>query len=252
MRESIKSTLAFVIIVSMVATAVSWFMTGAVIDGRTWAWRICSPGSGVLAFLVFLKIHFRKDEVPDFLTRQCGNFFERDGFCFAIVPVVDAGRCFLNIYFQNRYANRSAATVMVAPSRGFIFAAKLQRVVLEIDCAPAAFGVARCRWPVPAKYQGKKQSLDVAAKVRYPDGRGRLLRGRDGIYVGRVTNTLGIEKPAHIELRLPSEVENDQDDGAPEETQIETLWELRALEKGTSLIFDNSGPSEDRKASAKP
>ncbi|MBN2475470.1 MAG: hypothetical protein JXB62_12740 [Pirellulales bacterium] len=230
MQESIRSTLALVIIVSIVATAVSWFAMGADIDGQTWAWRVGSPACGILALLVFLKIHLREDAVPDFLARRCKNFFERDGFCFTVVPAVRAECCFLDVFFQNRYANRSEATVMVAPSRGFILAAKLRRVVVEIHCAPAAFGVARCRWPIPSKYQGKKQSLDVAATVRYPEGRGRLLRSRCGIYVGRVTNTLGIEKPAHVKLRLPLCGENDEDGDGQEDIQIETLWELEQHE----------------------
>jgi len=48
--------------------------------------------------------------------------------------------------------------------------------------------------------------------------------------VGRATNTLGIEKPAHIKVRLSLGVENDDEGEAREDTQIETLWQLEQLD----------------------
>ena len=50
-----------------------------------------------------------KDKVPDLLRQTCGTYFERDGFCFAIVPAASEGQGRLDVYFQNRYASLAAA-----------------------------------------------------------------------------------------------------------------------------------------------
>jgi len=39
-------------------------------------------------------------------------------------------------------------------------------------------------WAVARKFQGKTQSVDVAADVTYPEGRGKMIRYRGGVQVG--------------------------------------------------------------------
>jgi hypothetical protein len=64
--------------------------------------------------------------------------------------------------------------------------ANVVQVAVGISCDAAAFGKASIWWPVPEEAQGKEVSIDVAASVKYPTGRGRLLRFRDGLRVGAV------------------------------------------------------------------
>ena len=61
--------------------------------------------------------------------------------------------------------------------------APIEAITYLVECEPAAFGVARISLPIPRQLQGKQQSFDVGASVRYLAGKGKQLRFRDGIII---------------------------------------------------------------------
>ena len=197
----------------------------------------------VLAVGIFLKIHFRADEVPDYLGPRIGRYFNRDGFCFGILPTVADGICVFGVYFQNQHENRCVGRVALRPARGFFLGrAKMDSIIVEIDCEPAAFGVARIAVPLPTTLQGHRQSIEVGASVEYPKGKGRRLRFGDGITLransnfgnafavgltvaGVLTGQIVYTSPATMTIDLPNGVLEDVTD-CVRPTPVDTLWKL--------------------------
>jgi hypothetical protein len=198
-----------------------------------------------LAVGLFLKIHFRADEVPDYLGPRVGTYFNRDGFCVGILPAVADGVCVFEVYFQNQYENRSVGRFAVRPARRFFLGrAKMESIIVEVDCEPAAFGVARVAVPLPAMLQGRRQSFEVGASVEYPEGKGRRLRFGNGITLranssfgnafgvgltvaGALTGQIVYTSPATVTIDLPKGVAEDVTDRV-RPTPVDTLWKLGA------------------------
>jgi hypothetical protein len=207
-------------------------------DNAPTAARVITPGITVAAFAALLWSVLRRDRLPDLLRIASRDVFECDGLSFAVV-VVDLGRvCELRVYYQNRYENPCRARLVIRPARGFLLARpELETITLTIECPGAVFGVARMPYGVPNEIQGKKQSLDLAGEVEYPDGRGRMLRFLGGVRVGRpqleawkvaatVAGALGGQivmwKPARLKVAMPAGVLEAVSDDAP--IVYETLW----------------------------
>jgi hypothetical protein len=234
MTERRKILVALVIIFFPIGALFAWVGN---VDGisRAWVWlmRTVFPLGTALALLYLLRAFFRRDKAPDLLRALHARYFERNGFCFAVLPGEREGRFFLDLYFQNRFARRCLALVVIKPSEKFLLTREpIPPISVKIECEGGAFGVCRVPWSVPESLQGKLQSLDVAARAKYPDRRGKLLRFRDGItvgppvtvsrwrYVGLITGLL--RSPARAEIRLP--VGTALSDADPLDTQVETLW----------------------------
>ncbi len=210
------------------------------VSSLTWWLRIGCPILGIICLAPLIWAQTRKDKVPDFLSRVTPRYFERDGFCFAIVPQVVNANCSMNIYFQNRYDQPCAAQLLIRASSG-LFSGKpdLSDIALGLTCGPAEFGCSTIPWAIPENLQGKKASLSLYAGVKYPSGRGNLLRFKDGIRVGDIgTNfwreglqiagaiggALVISRPARIKFTLPSGVSALKQDTVSAETK--TIWKL--------------------------
>jgi hypothetical protein len=245
MREPIKVFAVVVFAIAGVATAVVWS------DDRptstTHLLRYACPAIAVLAVGFVLRIHFRADDAPDYLRQLFGTYFNRDGFCFGVLPAARNGVCYFDVYFQNQYANPSVACVALRPARGFFGTrANVDSIAIELTCEPAAFGVARVAVPIPQHLQGQRQGFEVGASVSYPSGKGRRLRFADGLTLRAnsnfqngmasalavsvfVTGTVVLVRPATLTLALPANVA----DGAADfpSTKIHTLWKL-----GESLL----------------
>lgn len=233
MGESGKAVLALLMIVGMIGTVMAW-MT----DGAPWPALAGFPALAVGSLGVLLWSLMRKDKYPDLLRQRCGGYFERDGFCFAIVPAAEEGQARLDVYFQNRFENPCQAQVVIRPSQQFFLNRRpIEMLTVEILCEGAAFGVASVPWAVPAKYQGKKQSFDIGAGVEYPAGRGAMGRYRDGLRVGKagsrpwsgvltlsgaVAGIVVLHQPAKIRVQLPRGVAEDVPEDAT--IRVETLW----------------------------
>ena len=241
MSESIKAVCCVMLIAAFIAGVIVWMDDQP--NRVTWCLRIGCPIAAILAIGLILKLHFRADAAPDYLRRQAGdNFFNRGGFCFAFRAVAADGICYLEAYFQNQRDQPCLGRIALRPARGFLLGrAKIETIRFEIDCQPAAFGVARIPVPLTAKLQGKRQSFEVGASVDYPQGKGRRLRFRDGIFLrtnsnfgnafgtaltvgGAMTGQIVLSKPATAKIDLPSGVAEDVPEGL--EPEIKTFWRL--------------------------
>lgn len=239
MGESIKAICALVLIVASIAAAVAWITDPSAI---TWCFRIGGPILALGAIGMILKLHLRADLADDYLRQQTGNYFNRAGFCFAFVATSEAGVCHLNAYFQNQHDQPCLGRIAMRPARGFLMGrAKIETITFEVDCGPAAYGVASIAIPLPKKLQGKRQSFEVGASVDYPQGKGNRLRFRDGIFLrgnskfgdkfgtaltlaGAATGQIVLSKPATATVAFPADVAEDIPDDL--EAQVRTLWKL--------------------------
>jgi hypothetical protein len=241
MNESIKATLGLVVAACALAGIIAW-MPGPtnVVSSVTWWFRIGCPILGIVCLVPLVWAQTRKDKVPDYLARIAPRYFERDGFCFAIVPQVVKGNCTMQVYFQNRYDQPCSAQILIRASSG-LFSGRpdLSDVALGISCGPAEFGCSAIPWAIPESLQGKATSLSLYAGVKYPNGRGTLLRFKDGMRVGaigtdvwreglQIAGALGgaavISRPARIKFTLPSGVSASKQESISAETK--TIWKL--------------------------
>lgn len=132
-----------------------------------------------------------KDEAPEFLEPMVGSFFERDGFCFAPVISEEEGQAKCTLFYQNRYLNRSEATVALHPK------AKMPSLMFRVSCGPAEYGAVTLPIGIPVEAQGKVVKCSVGASVEYPDGRGKTVRFTTGHEAGAF-NSLGGGLPAGL------------------------------------------------------
>jgi hypothetical protein len=240
MGESFKAVSAVVLVVAALTAAAVWCDDRP--NSTTWIIRGVASTLVVLTLAVLLKLHFRTDLAPDYLQAAAGKYFNRNGFCFALSATVVDGIAYLVVFFQNQYDQRCCGRIAVRPARGFWMArSEIQIVALEIDCAPAAFGVARVAIPLLREVQGKKQAFEVGASVEYERGKRHRLRFRDGVFLransdfgnafaatalvaGALCGKIIITSPQTASFTLP--------DGAAEaffqdiQPTITTLWEL--------------------------
>ena len=211
-------------------------------DRVVWALRLGCPIGVALFAWMFVRVKNRRENLPDLLAQAFGRgrYFERDGLCFAFRPVLTTdGRCWMQVYFQNRYERPCVARIVLRPpSRTFwIGRWPMQAIDVTVECDGAAFGVHRTPWPVPFKLQGRTAKFDTACRARYPQGRGRLLRFREGARTGVPGSDLGaaamalgaaavgslyISRPARWRVRLPKGVADGVMPGAIASTEI--LW----------------------------
>src|SRR6185369_9135818 len=103
MREAAKVSAVVVLLFAAPAAAVGWFDDRPNLTMNVL--RYFCPVLCVLALGVFLIIHFRPDDIPDYLEPRVGTYFNRDGFCFGILPAVAGDVCVFDVYFQNQYEN---------------------------------------------------------------------------------------------------------------------------------------------------
>lgn len=241
MNESIKATLALVIAACALAGIVVWLpSTTNEVTSVTWSFRIGCPVLGVVCLAPLIWAQRRKDKAPDFLSSITPRYFERDGFCFAIVPHVVVHDYTMRLYFQNRYDRPCSAQILIRALSG-LFSGRpdLSDVALGISCGPAEFGCSAIPWAIPHDLQGKTVSLSVYGGVKYPNGRGRLLRYRDGLRVGsvgtdvwreglQIAGALGgalvVSRPARIKLMLPSGISASRQETIVADTK--TIWKL--------------------------
>ena len=240
MREAIKVASVVVLLFAIPAAAIVWMDEPP--SPTEWLVRVLCPLAALAAMICFLRLHFQRDIVPDYLRAVTAEYLNRDGFCFAIRPETSQGICYLNAYFQNQHDQPSDCRIALRPSRRFLLGrAPIPTLEYAIHCEPAAFGVARLSMPVPGELQGKRQLFDVGASVDYPQGKGRRLRFRDGnllytdcqfhnrraarlAWAGLITGHLIVSFPRRISINLPTGVKDDlPKDGIAE---CCTLWKL--------------------------
>lgn len=239
MQEFLKGVCVLVIFVGAIVAAIAWFVDRP--DQLTRALRVGCPAAAVGGCVAFLLVHFRRDKVPDYLHQHLGGYFDRGGFCFAFTASVEDGVCWLDAFFQNRYDRPCVGRIALRPARGLFGRRDIEAITYEVRCDPGAFGVARVPLPIPATQQGKRQKFEVGASVQYPEGKGQMLRFRDGAVIrtnsnfgntfgtaltvaGALGGVLVISRPESVTIDLPICVAEDVPGSLKAETK--TLWKL--------------------------
>ena len=181
-----------------------------------------------------------RDLAPDFLTRISPDYFERDGLCFLFLVEKSQSRARMVLCYQNRFEKPCEANVFIGPTPIALGdLAGLPNFQFSLSLKGGEFGKQSLAWSVPSRFQGGKVLWDVAAKVKYPAGRGVLLRGRNGANVGDHLVGVGEEavkalasviispgsisgRSARTELKMPAG--EDSDVRQPSELLSETIW----------------------------
>jgi hypothetical protein len=237
MSQSVRASLAALVILGFLF-GLSWIMNvrpdSALVLWLRWSavFLIIVPGS------VLIWARTIRDKAPDFLAKVNRRYFERDGFCYAVVIGSLKGGCHVVVYYQNRYSLPCEATVSLSPTKvAFRDVSELPSFKVKVACQGGEFGKAFRPWLPPARHQGKPATWDVAAQVDYSGGRGDLLRMRDGIrtaglpewvkVAGLAAGHLMYEKPARLTLKLPVVRSGQMDDQV--DWQYETHWKLGDL-----------------------
>ena len=185
MGQSLRATLGALLIFGVLVALLVWCVRPN--PGERWIWitRIVSLLVVIVCSTILIWSKTLKDKAPDFLAQVSFPYFERDGLCFAFVPESDRGRCLLSIYFQNRYARPCMGVICLVPTKViFEDVFDLPEFSAELTCAGGEFGKMYRVWTPPVRFRNKPILWDVAAHVKYPKGRGALLRFRDGSRVG--------------------------------------------------------------------
>ncbi len=242
--------------------AVGWFVMEESVVGPAVLWAV-RLGPLVLAaglVTVFLCLTRRKSKVPEFLRARAKDFFERKGFCFTFEVAARDGQCCVLLWFENRYDRPCRAAVEVNDVCGWRGDKQVDGFVISnIECGPAAFGVARVPFAVPGKHQGEPLTFNVGASVDYPEGRGETLRFRQGLESPSTsrpfgdspgaTRSLGVKKGSEDAVFASWTVTFPK--GIPEEPppdagiKIATLWKL-----GDPVPEDGVGSAEFDKRAA--
>lgn len=182
MRGVTSILLAGLLVVSTLFGLVAWLSP---INPRestfNWTVRIASavifPAS--LAALIYL--HSRPEKVPDFLSKRKNLRIGRGGVVFVFDAAARDGWAWIEVYYQNRFANRGNVTIALTPSQNlFMKRNDIEPALFTFPCGPAAFGVVRVPMAIKREYQGKSQQFDVGADLDYPNGLGECLRNSVG------------------------------------------------------------------------
>ena len=120
MNESIKAVCVVMIMAAAITAAIAWGFDKP--NTTTWLFRTIPLAIGIVAVAVLLRLEWRRDLAPDLLFQQVGKYFERNGFCFQLLPSAVDGKCVFLMLFQNRHerecigASCSARLHLPAPS----------------------------------------------------------------------------------------------------------------------------------------
>ncbi len=188
MTTNAKQAFQLLIIVLCFVTLGAWCASVGSL-AVIWALRLGAPAAIIPVVYWFFSLSRRPDSIPDLLRQSAGRYFERKGLCFAPVLDVVDGTCRLNLFFQNRYTGHASTIIQLKPPMRSFWISRhaLPTVTAAIECPGGAFGVLRFAFPIPAKYQGKRMAFDVGADTKYHAHRGKLLRHREGIRVGSIS-----------------------------------------------------------------
>jgi hypothetical protein len=180
MRESIRAICVLVAVVAGCIACLAWGEDE--LEANHPFLLYGCPVIAVAAVGWFVFDSLRRDRAPDFLKKHFKSFFDGGGLGFVIVPCEDRGVCRFEVYFQNRYERPCRATVGLRPASGLFNSQPFfPPVFIEIDCPGGAFGHTSCPVGVPYEAAGQVIAFSVGARVVYPQGKGRILRYRDGI-----------------------------------------------------------------------
>jgi hypothetical protein len=109
MRQSMWAVGVLLMMVAVFVAIFAW------IDDRptttTWILRIVSLIGVAVILGGLVALDRRRDLAPDFLAQKVGDYFDRDGFCFAVTAGVHNNVCYFDLWFQNRFERRCRGRV---------------------------------------------------------------------------------------------------------------------------------------------
>ena len=183
MNQNVRQFLLICTVASVMIGAISW-MIPAANEPATWWVRIITLCTPISVIFAYWWIRNRKDLVPDFFAER-EHFFEKEGFAFFVPTEVIENTCHLAVTYQNRCERACDAFVIVRTAERLLAPQRhLTDAKVSIACGPGAYGKSFVPWAIPLGLQGKDVLVDVAAKAKYPKGRGKMLRYRVGLEVG--------------------------------------------------------------------
>jgi len=142
-----------------------------------WSIRIAAAVIFPASLIGLVVLASRPEKVPDFLAELPKPRMGRGGVLFVIDCAARDGWAWIDIHYQNRFANPAVVTVGFIPSQNFLMKRnEIDSVAVHSVCGPAAFGVVRVPIAIKQEYQGNSQSFDVASQADYPNGHGECLR----------------------------------------------------------------------------
>lgn len=218
-RETIGCAGVLSIVVAVIGSIPVWIIEPS---SLVWVLRVGFIILLVLGSLACFYSGNRNDEAFDYLRQiSRGQHFDQDGFAFLPLLTSRKGVAYVEIFFQNQRDCRCEARVVMEalpiPFSGY----RLNPIAFAIPCEAGVFGVARIPIPAPAKSQGKVNTWNVGASVKFPSGRGGLLRFGQGLSVGFVadqswdnaimiagllTLTPVLKTPARSKMAIPTDV----------------------------------------------
>lgn len=233
MREFFKVLCALIAVAGFGTSLVVWLTQWP--NGAPLHLHLVAPLALFVGGLGFGWIHFQRDDAPDFLRQQFGNYYNRDGLCFVFIVKAESWVAYLDTYFQNQYDRPCVATIELRPALGLLPGRPaMPTISLHFECPPAGFGVSCIPITIPPELRGRRQPFEVGTTVVYPEGRGRRMRFRDGIALltaagsfqdGILDYVITGSKVSTVTLDLPMDCQ----DLTPGDSDLQTtvLWTLQ-------------------------
>jgi hypothetical protein len=245
MGESVQVLLA---VFGSLAGAVAVVLAYSRNRNDPWTWVLVAGVIAAACFVLLIVGWVRRFSAPDFFKLAGRRPFERDGLLF-IPRVVSVGAGFqLVVYYQNRFQNRCAVSVWLAPVPGSL----LERdggkpLEIRFDVDGGCFGVARQSLDLPPSCAGQVARMEVAARVRYPERRGRSCNLQVGLPVGTRLRTSAQEVRHVVLLALVGRLQ-----GRPAQVSLPVpsvgSGPTSHQEAATAVVLWQSGQPEDRVA----
>ncbi len=191
MNESLKAICQLIAIISGLAAIAVWPISPQGHSTLIWTLRIACPILFALTVWPLILDGHRPNVIPDKLREYVREpQFTRDGLVFTLTSSVRDRYFEWNVFFQNYRDRHCEAVVLIqqyALARSFRLPSVDKRLTVRIPirCDGGAVGRATACLAMPREYQGKENSFEVYASVRYPNGAGRQLRKVDALRVGK-------------------------------------------------------------------
>jgi hypothetical protein len=239
MGESIKAILSLIVLIAIFGSWYAWTIGRKDFPRDIGTIRLTLAAVGITSLSLLIWAVYRRDKLPDHLRAITRRRFDCGGLAFAPVTDVRDGTLFLDIYFQNSFQRPCVTRLLIRPAvqnLGVRRPADVPPIELTIECDGGAFGVASVPFPVPHLRLGQKLRFNVGGVTRFPDGRGKRLRFREGVTVrpptgladalvtgaSLLTGHLHYRKDAAFVIRLPLDVRRDSSPDPTATCQI--LW----------------------------
>ncbi len=154
LRESIRATCIFVLIIAGITGIIAWFINNRPAE-ISWPTRIGSVFVGGIALMTLLAMYSLKPKVSDQLGSLYGPYFECQGFCFIVSTCTESELCHLEVVFQNRHSKACIARIHLRPTQHLFHAQEPVEFNIQVHCPGGSYGRTLVPIPVSNKAQGR-------------------------------------------------------------------------------------------------